>query len=133
MKRVLQAKSYRSPSRRGDCFRAGVASLLELPLDDVPHFMQDQVSHPLDPEWNAWARVNVWLGRRGLELCSCDPEPDEFVLAFGPPVYHPNLKHCVVQRNGRTVHDPDPRGVGLARTEWVMCIRPLERKEPPNP
>lgn len=56
----------------GDCFKCCVASILELPYEDVPHFVNREVTttdldgtvHALD-----WLTgVNLWLQRRGYPL-----------------------------------------------------------------
>lgn len=48
----------------GDCHRAALASLLELPLDEVPHFCDESIykdnAEPLS------ARERAWLLSRGL-------------------------------------------------------------------
>lgn len=45
----------------GDCHRAAIASVLNLPLDDVPHF-HDRGRPPAE----AYAHVEEWLNTRGL-------------------------------------------------------------------
>ena len=42
----------------GNCFSAAAAFILELPLADVPFFM--------DPEETWWARFQDWLATRGF-------------------------------------------------------------------
>lgn len=46
---------------KGDCMRACVASLFELPLDDVPHFVESD-------RW--WALWEEWLAARNLRLAN---------------------------------------------------------------
>ena len=52
----------------GDCVKCCVGSILELPYEDVPHFVAGEVlsdnGHPL--EWQAG--VNHWLAARGYPL-----------------------------------------------------------------
>lgn len=52
---------YGDNVQRGDCMRASVASLFELPLEDVPHFVE------ADDWWGEWTR---WLEQRGLRIAN---------------------------------------------------------------
>lgn len=45
--------------QRGDCLTACIASLFELPIDDVPFFVDME---------NWWGEYNNWLHDRGLQL-----------------------------------------------------------------
>lgn len=96
----------------GDCFRACLASLLEVSAEEVPHFLHDDCSIKIFYE-----RIADFLKPRGLkfiELWSYDKE------------WHPNVEyhtihgdttrgtyHAVVGKNGVVVHDPHPSRVGL--------------------
>lgn len=106
----------------GDCFRACIASLLELPITAVPHFC-DQYN----PSW--FRELNEWLAPRGyffLEFGCEDPKGWEFWLdqcACGGDLYHtlcgpsPRFKdasHAVIGKNGKFVFDPHPSDAGLA-------------------
>jgi hypothetical protein len=99
----------------GDCLRACVASLLGLPLADVPHFAQH--GHGW---WDAWRR---WMRHRfTLDVGCLAPDTVRgagLVLARGPSPRGP-FGHVVVAEilDGgpalRTVHDPHPSRAGLA-------------------
>ncbi len=94
-------------SVRGNCLQACVASIFDLPLDQVPHFVAQQ---------NWWGSLEAWLGERGL-VPIWVPRGDVFpwnahYLATGNSPRGP-FKHVVVERNGEMVHDPHPDGTGL--------------------
>lgn len=98
----------------GDCHRAALASVLELPLESVPHFNEGA---PAD--WRVAERA--WLAKRDLEpmlfAVAGDLEralhqaaaivPAGFYLLSGTSSVD-GLNHTVVARGDRVVHDPDP-------------------------
>jgi hypothetical protein len=98
----------------GDCHRAAIASILELDLDDVPHFAED------DPPADVFHhRCREWLFSQGITPVDIifDGSSLEDVLTL---MHHlnPNLHyilggkskngcgHSVVACNGKIVHDP---------------------------
>lgn len=104
----------------GDCHRAALASLLELPLSAVPHFTEGA---PAD--WRD--RERAWLAERGLrpvlvEIPAADqaealrhasdanPDPAAFYLLSGQSSVD-GLPHDVVCRGARVVHDVDPDAI----------------------
>jgi hypothetical protein len=46
MNRVYGRIPHNLPHTMGDCFRACVASILELPYEEVPHFMDPKANDP---------------------------------------------------------------------------------------
>src|SRR5687768_17502092 len=99
----------------GDCFRACVASLLEVPAEHVPHFLHDgneaQFNH----------RVSAFLASRGLfaltipargwnlaELLGTMGVGDVYHVISGVSPRFPGQKHAVVGINGQFAHDPHP-------------------------
>jgi hypothetical protein len=107
--------------RPGDCLRACVASLLELPANRVPHFAEDD-------DW--WGFLAGWCRARGLaaDLVSTDAvtaTPAAFphhVIATGPSP-RGDWAHCVVVDTtigGLMVHDPHPSAAGLAGRPYYM-------------
>lgn len=102
----------------GDCYRAAIASLMELPLWVVPHVYEDPTA---DPDRQLAAFKN-WLGLRGITLIQVKypgDTPLEFVLTsmhvMSPNVFHllsgtsvNNVGHVVVCLNAEIVHNPTP-------------------------
>ena len=110
----------------GDCFRCCIASLLDLPAAQVPHF----ADYDWEDTTGRWfTDLNKWLAPRGLgyiELPVDDDGPDSAVewmsgaTKFGFDTYHilggkspRGHDHAVVARNGVVVHDPHPSRSGL--------------------
>ena len=90
----------------GDCFRACVASVLEVPTAAVPHFAL---------LGSRWGRVaNAYLGARGKELEweIGDPPPDIWAIVTVKSPRDDDLKHSVIYRDGEMVHDPHPSRAG---------------------
>jgi hypothetical protein len=107
----------------GNCLQAAVASLLDLPLDEVPHFVGDDWAS--DGERNWWTELWTWCQARGLRIGAFEPAPGEYYLGNGPSPRDPERRgHVAVFRDGELVHDPHPNGTGVVevRTRWV--IRP---------
>lgn len=135
--------------QRGNCLTAVVASLLELPIEDVPNFVQDHVDHDADnnDEWNWWTRLHKFIGERGQRMHYLrnvedpspipadtatfpDPEPGEFYTVSGISPRDPRIFHIVIYRDGEMAHDPHPDRTGLAvvKDEYHWTLRPIEEQ-----
>ncbi len=118
----------------GNCVAACVASILGVPLDRVPHFIEfgvqfgdsedvKEVSHGS----NWWAMMLGFLAGRGLWVVELDKvtdaDPDEFVLVAG--MSPRGVMHQVVYREGRLWHDPHPSRAGVLDVREVLAVRAL--------
>lgn len=104
----------------GDCHRAALASIFELPLDAVPHFAEGS---PPVAEFNR--RIEDWLNERNLTSWTApmQGELQRVLDALGngsPSAYwllsgrsKSGVDHTVIGRRGRIVHDPSPDNVGV--------------------
>lgn len=113
VKQTLLTDRSIDPPIVGNCFQACVASLLDRPLSDVPHFA----------EANEWPlNFHRWLDEQGLTCVEFkDSNPDaraEFWghhMIIGPS---PRAgKHAVIGLNGEIVFDPHPSNEGLGDGE----------------
>lgn len=90
----------------GNCVQAAVASIYELPIDAVPHFIQ----------FTRWGEaLKMWVEDQGAKLLLWDHggEPRDIpLLAFGKSP-RGDFRHAVVWQGGKMVHDPHPDGTGL--------------------
>ena len=110
----------------GDCQRACVASLLDLPAAAVPHFLFDGTKDIA--EFNR--RINAFLAPLGLmhlETARFDFQgqfrSDCFHLIYGES--NRGFCHAVVGFNGEIVHDPHPSRDGLidaASEDWTFAF-----------
>lgn len=118
----------------GDCVRACVASVLELPAMEVPHFYEDNC----DGE-TGYARIREWLAGRNLApffVYFNGSDPLETVLehmTVANPEAHYILygnsgegDHVVVCQGGKVVHDPAWIADGIAGPNsngfWVVMV-----------
>lgn len=119
-------------SRPGNCLQACIASIFELPLDDVPHFVE------FKSQW--YDKFNAFLAEHDLwpiEL-SCDhhlPTDSYFkdagyYLAGGKSPR--GIMHSVVYHNGELAHDPHPKGGGLVEfVDITVFVKRFEKQEVP--
>jgi len=111
---------------KGNCFQAAVASILELPLEDVPHVM-------IHDDWDV--RLHEWLSQFNLWTVAVDAKiakeynhiPAGYHLISGQSP-RGDFWHTVVGYQGEMVHDPHPSRDGLTEEEvWRFFVPTLER------
>lgn len=103
---------------KGNCFSACVASIIELPIEDVPQFMS------AGTEW--FGALSTWCAERGLVVkywpCKawCETEGDIFLgvptglaIMSGESPRHPGVLHSVVALDAKLCHDPHPSRQGI--------------------
>jgi hypothetical protein len=117
--------------KRGDCFAAVVASLLEIEIGDLPDLARPDQREVL----NAWLnpRGMFWLDIRASSLSAAERG------AFG---WHEiggmsprGIPHSVVGRSGAVAHDPHPDRLGLLPDsggidDWRWTFGVLVPREP---
>lgn len=118
---------------RGNCFAACLASILEMPLEDVPHVMAHD-------DWRE--QTNAWLAGLGMgtvEVCIDVEEPalfllppDMWLIITGTTKRHESRLHSVI---GKTIpggvqweclHDPHPDNSFLEKVRYLMWLVPLD-------
>lgn len=129
----------------GDCQRAVIASLLDLPIQEVPHFLQVAMDVGYKGEKASlgfYGYINDWLEERGLDM-----------QWHRSPVYHPPGTYCQIsgpspniiggyhacvgqlQEDGevKLVHDPHPSKKGLLEpAQWRFSfLVPTTSKDTP--
>jgi hypothetical protein len=115
--------------QHGDCMRACIASLLDLPIADVPHFAQIDA----DGGDNFWIGVTDFCRSRGFAFVTVkgsfvwSADPIYHIIA-GPSPRAAGVHHAVIGLNGRVHFDPHPSRAGLAGdpSEWSfdLLVRP---------
>jgi hypothetical protein len=99
----------------GNCMQAAIATLLDLPLDDVPHFAEHD-------DWDI--RLGVWCHDRGLLWCKFGVQTlPEWVPCLLTGKSPRGIAHVVVGRGLSTVWDPHPSRDGLTSigSVWVLA------------
>lgn len=96
---------------KGNCLQAAVASLLDLPLSSVPHFV-------LHKDWEA--RFVRFMRQRGSPVVYGQPGPHVTGIAVGKTVR--GTHHAVVMENGTVTWDPHPSRDGLTAIDFVYAL-----------
>lgn len=96
------------------CFRAAVASVLELNMIHVPdlHGCIDWRK-----EFQVWCNAH---GYRGTFYWHHDKVRNGYYIAVGFGPRRNDRMHAVVHKGPRMVHDPHPSGLGIR--EWTYSI-----------
>lgn len=105
----------------GNCFPASVASILEIPLGEVPDV------RGVTPDFLRW------LATRGLSATlykSGQYVPPGYAVAAGPSLRFPGRLHACVAYDGKVVHDPhySREGLPFGVEDYVAIHGP--RREP---
>lgn len=99
--------------QHGDCQRAVIASILELPITEVPHFAQ----LAKDDTEKFWELVYDFLDEKNMSLNFINREQaldyDGFMEIAGPSPRGNGVFHAVVGHSGKVVFDPHPSRSGL--------------------
>lgn len=123
------------PVRMGNCVSACVATILGLPLEQVPHFVEyglclGDSSEDVGGVSNGnawWAMLLGFLYGHGYDLVELDSVDDaergEHLLVAG--MSSRGVLHQVVYRDGGLWHDPHPSRDGVLDVQEVLALRPL--------
>jgi hypothetical protein len=116
---VTQTILAGDPSGRpGNCLQAAVATLLNLPLDRVPHFVES------GDDW--LTEMIVFAETRGYRTeWRTKDEPLTFGLMFGPTVRSADLHHAVAVVDG-VMWDPHPSRAGLTEAFTYIAFVAVE-------
>ncbi len=126
----------------GNCYAAAIASLLDLPISEVPNV---EVFFKWAPENRAWEEVmNKWLELMGYRIEDAsefrifhseiiDKEFNEGAVKFNIPEERNKLrgqyylvsgdsprgvKHICIYQDGKLIHDPHPTNEGIQNHLW---------------
>lgn len=109
----------------GDCQRAVIASLLDLPISKVPHFLADGKGDPVI----YWESLQAFLQSKGYAWLVVPQKSGAAFFGAEGNIYHEisgpsprgnGVTHAVVGCNGYVAFDPHPTNAGLAGepSEW---------------
>lgn len=111
------------PKGRGNCQSAAMASVLDLPLNEVIDTTSDEVR-----EAGFWPPIHDWLKVRGLKMVHVEPDDPcllgRYSIGVGPSPRGPFF-HAIVCKNGRMVFDPHPSDDGVLQIELHDVFVPL--------
>lgn len=111
-------------TRTDDCWRAAVATCIQIPIGKLPdarideHLAAGESVKAVDRA--AWTQMTRWLDRRGWSLIE-HPEPPTYLERWIGivPVAQPLMSHCLIMRGDRILFDP-------AVAPGVRTFYPLE-------
>lgn len=129
----------------GNCQQAALASVLSLPLTDVPHFAAAPPEDGIPEGWSLFRDVRLWLREHHdidyawtadqevyAQLREAAPEwVEPYGIALGRTQRGPAL-HCVVWdlATWEMAHDPHPDDTGLTEVLQVEWLTPPYDPEP---
>lgn len=105
----------------GNCVQACVASMLELAIEDVPHFLE------IAPRPDHWELAfDDWLEMRGIISVRMQGHYifEGFYLATGATAR--GTRHMCVYRDGYLAHDPHPSKSGLLDVDCTRILVPAD-------
>jgi hypothetical protein len=120
---LRQTKFFNGEPGSGNCTEAAVASILGIPLEEVPTFYDGT---PGSQELN----MEEFFNARGLQMCMQRPDcyyADVVLLAAGPAAR--GCSHMVLMRNGELEHDPHPSDAGLLSVDCYYVLIPQRMSE----
>jgi len=110
----------------GNCWTACLASILELPLSEIPdelEFWKDGMK-PLDSWIPYQKKTHLWLHNKDIVIVEVrmssvfytGPEEcfDMYCILSGPSPRNSKVNHAVVGKGNQIVHDPHPSRKGLS-------------------
>lgn len=123
---------------RGNCYAAAIASILEVPITEVPN-----VEVLFHIEGSYWSEVmHTFLNSIGWELCTdnrfmvfhdenygldsgtrqqkIDYCKDKYYFVSGKSAR--GVQHITIWQNGKMVHDPHPSNDGIETFEYFECL-----------
>lgn len=103
----------------GNCFSACVASILEIPITQVPFFMEPD-------EW--WPGFVEWCRRRGVaaQFYYADEHvPAGYSIAGGYSPTDPMQGHACVAHDGDVIYDPHPARLGLGVIDRYIVLEKM--------
>lgn len=102
----------------GDCQRAVIASLLDLPISEVPHFLQQANGESV----GFWEGLQDFCRSRGFAYLTVPARSGAAFFGSDASVFHEiagpsprgnGITHAVVGRDGEVFFDPHPSRAGL--------------------
>lgn len=105
-----------SPTVKGNCFAACIASILEIPIEDA-----FEIWDYGEDNWHD--ELHSWLFKRGLTMCTVSVlDPGVYAIAAGASPRGVSGGHSVIWKDGECVHDPHPSKEGIVGSPWLFYL-----------
>lgn len=125
----------------GNCFAAVIASMLEVPITEVPNV--EVFFHMPHPHWSII--MDTWLKSKGWELWGddryrvfhCEMESDEYLglsehymtlrgnLYLASGLSARGVRHICIYKTGQLVWDPHPSREGLVTIDTFQTLEKI--------
>ena len=110
----------------GDCMKACVASVFEIPMNQIPHFAS------FNNRGCAFEYVK-FLGQHGYGIYAVHPDKDgehpkifpgecEYYFVIGPSPRFKGATHQCIGHKGKIIHDPHPDKTGLNEIKYFEIL-----------
>ncbi len=134
--RVDQTIFVGDEERKGNCVAAAVATIMRVPLSEVPHFIDfgiaygdvdDDSPDAVSTGHHWWAMLLGFLAGKGYWVTELDAiedaESHDWLLVAG--MSPRGVMHQVVYHGRRLWHDPHPSRAGVLDVREVLAVRRL--------
>lgn len=108
--------------QRGNCFAACIASLLDIPLNQVPNVEELFDCYAWYDVFCSWLETKGFTFETGTKQ-ECEKSGDYYLVSGDSP--RGNFKHIVIYKNGKMVHDPHPDRTGILTEHIFEYLKPL--------
>lgn len=127
MTRILHTQTIlhgTEPGKDGNCTQAVLATILGLPLEEVPDFNNIHRDKP-HSGWY-WNHLRTFCLSKGwhFQMLSGERTYPTLYLASGPSAR--GVEHFVVMKNGVLYHDPHPSRSGIEHVRNVYILLPVD-------
>lgn len=138
LEKVFQTKLHNPPVQNGNCFRAVISTITQIPIDDIPPIEENMNSDTWHIELFCWLKNRGWLWRgapefdlyygKGRFFDFMKPEmlKDRLYMVVGKTNrFEGMIDHICIYKNGELWHDPHPNNTGLTTMEYFEIIEPI--------
>ena len=107
-------------SKNGDCLKCCVASLLELPYEKVPNFVEEL-------DWNyAMQKFLKTYNMYPLYLQRTDPLYQKVNYIATGKSFRGDFHHAIIMNGNDMVHDPHPSNLGIENFQHIIVFQPID-------
>lgn len=132
---VKQTKLHNPPVQNGNCFAAVIASILEIPIEEVLPVEDMFEQYDWHVRLFCWLKERGWIWRTawefqqfyqhgsGGDFIKQEMIKDKPYLVTGMTNrFEGKVAHICIYMNGEMVHDPHPDNTGLTTQDYFEVI-----------
>ena len=122
----LDQTKLHTEEQNGNCLATAFASLLEIPISDVPEF------EDMGTEW--FVVMKKWLESIGFDLIEWREEEPKYLMGYymvAGKSPRGDFDHQVIHRAGKLAHDPHPSRDGVDSFVDAYALLPIDPAKHP--